>query len=84
MPLVRDYDQQYIPRRPREMSELRRINEERDRKIKELQENCPHKETETILVKWDEDGHWDMSDGVRCSYCGKILKHLPREDNENE
>jgi hypothetical protein len=63
------------------VSELRRINEERDRAIKELQESCPHKETETILVKWgeDEDGHSDMSDGVRCSYCGKILKRLPKK-----
>jgi hypothetical protein len=62
------------------MSELQKINEERDRRIKELQEECLHKETRIIPVKWgeDEDGKWDLSDGVQCSYCGKILKRLPK------
>ena len=65
------------------MSELKKINEERNHKIKELQDNCPHKETQVILVKWGEndEGHGDFSDGLQCSYCGKILKRLSNTYN---
>ena len=60
------------------MSELERINKERDGLVKMLQNSCPHKEAKIIDVKFgeDEEGHYDMDEGLMCTFCGKILKRI--------
>lgn len=61
------------------MNEAKKLREEFESKLKELQDACPHLETQIMPYMW-APGH--MAGHVKvCTRCEKILKHLHANDS---
>ena len=59
------------------MSEVAKLREEFERKVKELQDSCPHEEiTDWYNVHW-AIGHPSLYEQRTCKRCDKIIEKRP-------
>ncbi len=60
------------------MNEARKIRKEYDKKLKALQDSCPHSETKWTRYMW-APGHISPKKVLVCVRCDKILERVKLE-----